>query len=163
MQYYEVYLSFGSNVGDRAANIETALKFLDDADVKLRKHSSMFETEPWGNTEQEKFLNCAAEFVTSLSPHQLMNQLLAIENRMGRQRKIKWEPRIIDIDILFFGNEILNENGLIIPHPELQKRKFVLIPLAEIAGGFIHPLFKKSVAEILIDCDDALIVKLFNG
>lgn len=160
MQYYEVYLSFGSNVGDKAANIETALKFLDEASVKLKIISSMFETEPWGNSEQQKFLNAAGEFETSHSPQQLINQILTIENLMGRQRKIKWEPRIIDIDILFFGNKILNENGLIIPHPEMHKRKFVLVPLAEIAPGFVHPILEKTIMEISSECMDSLMVTI---
>ena len=158
MQYYEVYLSFGSNVGDRAANIETALMRLNDSGVKTKKLSTVYQTEPWGNTVQEKFLNCAAEMTTALSPHELMDRILLIENQMGRQRKIKWEPRIIDIDILFFGEIIINEKGLIIPHPEIEKRKFVLIPLAEIAVDFIHPSLKKSIGELLIECKDDLSV-----
>jgi len=155
-QYYEVYLSFGSNVGDREANIETALKFLDDADVKLIKFSSLYETEPLGNPNQPGFLNCAGIFDTSISATELITEILNIEKTMGRQRTEKWQPRIIDIDILFFGNEIVNENGLSIPHPEMQKRKFVLTPLAEIAPGFVHPVLKKSILTLLSECKDEL-------
>ena len=111
MQYYEVYLSFGSNVGDRAANIETALKLLHDSGVKTKKLSSLYETEPWGNSNQPGFLNCAGIFDTNYSARKLMNEILGIEKQMGRQRTEKWQPRNIDIDILFFGNEIVNENG----------------------------------------------------
>ena len=160
MQYYEVYLSFGSNVGDRAANIETALKFLNEANVKLKILSSMFETDPWGNTEQERFLNSAGKFETSFAPHELMKEILRIENTMGRQRTKKWQPRIIDIDILFFENEIVHEAGLIIPHPEIEKRKFVLTPLVEIAPGFVHPVLKKTMRELLKECNDGLMVTI---
>ena len=158
MQYYEVYLSFGSNVGDRGANIKSALKYLNDLGVKKKKLSSLYETEPWGNTNQSAFLNIAGIFETAFSPLELMNKILSIENLMGRRREKKWEPRIIDIDILFYGNEIVNANGLIIPHPETEKRKFVLIPLAEIASEFIHPVLKKTMRELLNECKDSLSV-----
>ena len=162
MQYYEVYLSFGSNVGDRAANIETALKHLNDSGVKTVKVSSMYETEPWGNTEQERFLNCAAKVNTRLSPNELMNVILSIEHEMGREQKQKWEPRIIDIDILFFGKQIFKEDGLIIPHPEMEKRKFVLIPLEEIEPELIHPVLKKSIKQLLMECRDNLSVNKYD-
>jgi len=161
-QYYEVYLSFGSNVGGKRANIETALKFLNDVKVKIKKVSSLYETAPWGNTNQDSFLNMAGIFETSLSPQKLLNEILNIEKLMGRKRTEKWQPRIIDIDILFFGNEIINENGLTIPHPEMHKRKFVLIPMVEIAAEFVHPMLKKPIIELLNQCRDELTVELFN-
>lgn len=157
-QYYEVYFSFGSNVGDRVSNIQTALVFLNEAGVKLKRCSSMFETEPWGNAEQEKFLNCVAWMETILPPRELMNEILSIETKMGRQRKAKWEPRIIDIDILFYADRIVNEDGLVIPHPEMHKRKFVLEPLAEIVADFVHPVIENSVRELLAECNDELSV-----
>ena len=162
MQYYEVYLSFGSNVGDRGANIKSALKHLNDLGVKKKKLSSLYETEPWGNSNQSSFLNMVGLFVSSLPPSGLMNEILRIENLMGHRREKKWEPRIIDIDILFYGNEIINEIGLMIPHPEIENRKFVLIPMEEIASEFVHPVIKKSMRIILNECSDGLMVELFN-
>ena len=160
MQYYEVYLSFGSNVGDRQANIKNAVTELNIAGVNLKQLSSLYETEPWGNTNQKSFLNMAGTFETLFSPSELMGKILAIENSLGRRREIKWEPRIIDIDILFFENEIINDKRLIIPHPEIEKRKFVLAPLAEIAPDFVHPVLKKSIRELLNECPDELQVAI---
>ena len=160
MQYYEVYLSFGSNVGDRRANIETALQCLTDAKLKMIKLSSVYETSPWGNTNQPAFLNAAGKFETDLSAEKLLDAILNIEKTMGRTRKEKWQPRIIDIDILFYSNKIINEKELMIPHPEMQKRKFVLVPMAEIAPDFVHHILKKSIGELLKKCTDELEVAI---
>ncbi|MBK5284096.1 MAG: 2-amino-4-hydroxy-6-hydroxymethyldihydropteridine diphosphokinase [Bacteroidia bacterium] len=156
----QVYLSFGSNVGERSANIETALRLLDNSAVKIKQLSSLYDTEPWGNTTQSAFMNMAGIFDTTLSPVELIRCILDIENSMGRQRIIKWEPRIIDIDILLFGNKIINENGLIIPHPEMRYRKFVLMPLAEIAPDVIHPVLNKPIKKLLMECEDELQVAI---
>ena len=161
-QYYEVYLSFGSNVGDRRANIESAWKQLDVSGVETKILSSLYETAPWGNTKQAAFLNCAGGFETKFTPGELMNEILKIEKSMGRLRTGKWQSRIIDIDILFFGNQIINESGLIIPHPETEKRKFVLIPMAEIAAELYHPVLKKTIRQLLIECRDDLMVVALN-
>src|SRR5690242_20556892 len=143
MQYYEVYLLFGSNLGERAANIANAITHLENEEVTTLKLSSIYETEPWGNTSQATFLNQAGKFRTTLSAAELMKTILKVEQDLGRVRTVKWSPRIIDIDILFFGNEIISRDDLKIPHPELANRKFALTPLAEIAPDFIHPVLKK--------------------
>jgi 2-amino-4-hydroxy-6-hydroxymethyldihydropteridine diphosphokinase len=163
MQYYEVYLLFGSNLGERAANIANAITLLENQGVTAIKLSSLYETEPWGNTNQAPFLNQAAKFRTVLSAAQLMKTILKIEQDMGRVRTVKWAPRIIDIDILFFDNQIVSQNDLKIPHPELDKRKFALVPLAEIAPGFIHPILKRNMKELLAECSDRMAVDFFQG
>ena len=163
MQYYEVYLLFGSNLGERAANIANAITLLDNQGIKAIKLSSLYETEPWGNTEQGKFLNRVGKFRTTATAGVLMKTILRIEADMGRKRTIKWAPRLIDIDILFYGNHILSQKDLEIPHPELEKRKFALIPLAEIAPDFVHPVLKKSIKELLAECHDSMSVDFFRS
>jgi 2-amino-4-hydroxy-6-hydroxymethyldihydropteridine diphosphokinase len=163
MQYYEVYLLFGSNLGERAANIANAVTHLEGQGVKPLHLSSLYQTEPWGNTDQPKFINLAGKFHTEASAEALMKTILKAEHDMGRKRTKKWEPRIIDIDILFYGDKIILQTDLKIPHPELEKRKFALIPLAEIAPDFIHPLKKKTIRDLLAECTDTMTVDFFHG
>jgi len=163
MQYYNVYLLFGSNLGERTANIANAITQLENQGLQLLQLSSLYDTEPWGNTHQASFLNQAAEFDTGLSPQALMKTILKVEQEMGRTRTAKWEPRIIDIDILFYGNLIVEEKDLKIPHPEVEKRKFALAPMAEIAPHFLHPRLKKSIRLLLSECSDKLSVNFFQG
>jgi len=125
----------------------------------LTGSSSIYETEAWGITDQPSFLNQALEISTSLNARQLMRKVLKIEEEMGRVRKEKLGPRIIDIDILLFENEIHDLRFLKVPHPEMQNRRFVLVPLAEINSSFQHPVLKKSIAELLEECPDNLEVK----
>lgn len=147
-----VYLSLGSNIGDRQ-------EFLKRAHAKLGGKitdivsSSVYETEPWGNKDQESFLNICLRGRTSLSPEGLLDFIKSVEKNLGRSHNQKWGPREIDIDILFYGNEAIKSAGLEIPHPHIAERAFVLVPLAEIDPGFVHPGLKKSVGELtnLID------------
>lgn len=142
-----VYLSLGSNVGDRAANLKAAidgLKRLGEVVVV----SSFYETEPVELTAQPWFLNCAVRLDTEKMPKQLLKGILAIEQEMGRRRQQKKGPRNIDIDILLFGNSIIKSQGLTIPHPAMQERRFVLEPLAEIAPETRHPVSKRTVREL---------------
>ena len=142
-----VYLSLGSNVGDRLANLRSAVAALQSLG-KTSAVSSIYETEPVEYTVQPWFLNCAMGMQTDLAPHQLMQKALSIEQSMGRLRTQPKGPRIIDIDILLFGDEQIDSPELIIPHPSLHKRKFVLEPLAEIASAVLHPALHKTISQL---------------
>ena len=144
---HKVYLSLGSNVGDRAENLRTAIHHLDRLG-KVVTVSSFYETEPVELTAQPWFLNCAVELATEKMPRQLINGVLAIEQEMGRRRRQNKGPRNIDIDILLFGNSVVRARGLTVPHPAMHERRFVLEPLAEIAPDARHPVLKRSVREL---------------
>jgi 2-amino-4-hydroxy-6-hydroxymethyldihydropteridine diphosphokinase len=153
------YLLIGGNLGNRKDNLLTAISLINEQCGSLTKSSSIYQTEPWGKTDQPSFLNQALEICTSLNARQLLRKILKIEKAMGRIRKEKLGPRIIDIDILIFGNEIHNLRFLKIPHPEMQNRRFVLVPLAEINSELQHPVLKKTIAQLLEECPDNLEVK----
>ena len=153
------HLLIGGNLGDRKENLLTAISLINEQCGSLTRSSSVYETEAWGNTDQPSFLNQALEISTSLNARQLMRKILKIEKEMGRVREEKLGPRIIDVDILLFENEIHDLRFLKIPHPELQNRRFVLVPLAEIDPTLQHPVFKKTIAELLEECPDNLEVR----
>jgi 2-amino-4-hydroxy-6-hydroxymethyldihydropteridine diphosphokinase len=142
-----VYLSLGSNLGDRELNLRTAISRLS-ALGKVIRISSFYETEPVEFIEQPWFLNCAIELQTSLTPQELLHGLLALERHMGRERFQPKGPRLIDLDILLFDDLTLHEPGLTIPHPALHERGFVLEPLAEIAAEIKHPVLQKKISEL---------------
>jgi 2-amino-4-hydroxy-6-hydroxymethyldihydropteridine diphosphokinase len=143
-----VYLSLGSNLGDREGNLRDAIRRLGDLG-EVKRVSSFYETEPVEFTEQPWFLNCAIELETEKTPRELLQGLLAIEQAMGRQRIQPKGPRLIDLDILLFGDEVICDAALTVPHPAMQERRFVLEPLAEIAAEARHPVLKESAAELL--------------
>jgi 2-amino-4-hydroxy-6-hydroxymethyldihydropteridine diphosphokinase len=155
------YLSIGTNRGDRTGNLNEALRLLGELAGKIISVSSVYETPPWKMVDSTDFLNQTLLLETNHTALQLMDSIFHIEKSMGRARTSqKYEPRIIDIDILFFNNEILNEEGLIIPHSLLQERRFILEPMAEIAPEFLHPILKKSMKELLHECiDESEIIK----
>ena len=153
------HLLIGGNLGDRKENLLTAISLISEHCGSLTGSSSIYETEAWGNTDQPSFLNQALEISTSLNARQLIRRTLKIEKEMGRVRKEKLGPRIIDIDILLFENEIHDLRFLKIPHPEMQNRRFVLVPLAEIDPTLQHPVLNKTIAELLEECPDNLEVR----
>jgi 2-amino-4-hydroxy-6-hydroxymethyldihydropteridine diphosphokinase len=156
-----VYLSLGSNLGDRAANLNAAINRLRTLGEVLQV-SSLYETEPVEFTAQPWFLNCAVELDTENTAQQLIESILEIERQMGRTRTQKKGPRSIDIDILLFGNSTIDTKGLSIPHPGLQERRFVLEPLAEIAPGVRHPTLKKTIQELSDALPPGQVVRKFS-
>lgn len=152
------YLLIGGNEGDREGRLAEARAQIA-AVALIRKTSSVYETEPWGNTDQEWFLNQALQIATDSDAAPLMSTLLDIEEKMGRRRVEKYGSRLIDIDILFFNDSIIHEPGLTIPHPEIPNRRFVLTPMDEIAASHIHPVSGRTVRQLLGACTDPLQVK----
>lgn len=141
------------------AQLQTAAALLEQHCGPVIDRSAVYETEPWGNARQDNFVNQALVIETSLSAKEVMKTITDIEKRMGRERKEKNGPRVIDIDILFFNHEVINEPGLTVPHPHIRERRFVLEPLNEVAPAYIHPVFYKTVRQLLDECTDELKVK----
>ena len=148
-KWHTAYLSLGTNMGDKKKNLLEAIEKIGKLEnTKVTSQSTILETEPFGYTEQDMFLNACIEIKTLFTPQELLEKLLSIELEMGRIRTIKWGPRIIDIDILFFDDEIIQDKNLAVPHPWISERMFVLEPLYEIAPNLIHPLERKPVATL---------------
>ena len=156
-----IYLGLGSNLGDRMHNLKQAISHFPPEIICVRK-SSIYETEPWEYLEQPPFLNLVVEVQTDLLPRALLERLKSIELACGRQETFRFGPRLIDLDILFYGQEIIEEHGVSIPHPRMHERAFVLVPLAEIAPHFIHPVLRKSVQELLFTVNADGIRRLEN-
>jgi 2-amino-4-hydroxy-6-hydroxymethyldihydropteridine diphosphokinase len=156
-----VFLLLGGNLGDRRKILENAIALIARRAGKIKKSSSIYETAAWGKIEQPDYLNQALMVETTLTARQLLETTLLIESDMGRVRKKIWEPRLIDIDILFFNRDIIRLKHLKIPHPHLQYRRFVLVPLTEIAPDFIHPVLETSISQLLKQCSDPLEVRKF--
>ena len=159
-KYSVVYLSLGSNIGEREGHLRDALERLQ-TQGRVVAVSSFYETEPVEFANQKWFLNCAAVLESTKSPHQLMDAILNIEQEMGRQRIEQKGPRIIDIDILLFADQVIDSPHLSIPHPALQRRRFVLQPLAEIAPEARHPLLNKTMCELLEELPQGQEVRKF--
>ncbi len=149
-----VYLLLGSNESNRQHNIKQALRLIALKGCEIVNQSGLYETEAWGLKEQQSFLNQAIAVRTALPPLQLLGTLKSIEKEVGRVETIKWGPRVIDIDILFYGSLVINEPALTVPHPFLHQRRFTLAPLSEIAPQLLHPVFNKTVALLLEECED---------
>lgn len=152
----QAYLLTGSNLGNSQETLATARALLTAHCGTIVAASSIYETAAWGKTDQPAFLNQALKIETRLNARQLIRRILKLEKMMGRIREEKYGPRIIDIDILLFNDEIHQYHFLQLPHPEMQNRRFALLPLAEIAPGTVHPVFKKTMAELLNECADEL-------
>ncbi len=155
----KTYLLLGSNMGNTRQKLLQAKKHIEDHIGKITRESAYYQTAAWGNTNQPDFVNQAIVIESMLSPLQTIETILEIEKKMGRKRTEKNAPRIIDIDIIFFNKEVINKKKLVIPHPYLQDRRFVLVPLNEISPNFIHPVFNRTVHELLNQCPDKLDVK----
>ncbi len=160
----KVYLGLGSNLGDRGRNLRRALTVLDETDgVAVITVSSCYETEPVGPvTNQDDFYNAVAEIETTLSPQELLTRIKSVERELGRVPRERGGPRAIDIDILLWNNNILHQEGLTVPHPEMTARAFVLTPLAELAPDVVHPTADKSIAELASQLDDVHRVRRLN-
>jgi 2-amino-4-hydroxy-6-hydroxymethyldihydropteridine diphosphokinase len=150
----KIYLSLGSNMGDRAENIARAVAALASHGVRVTRRSSLYETEPVEFRNQDWFLNCVLEAETDWTPGELMDALLQIERDLGRHRRVPKGPRLIDMDILLFGSSVVRTPELEIPHPRMAERRFVLVPFNEIAPGAFHPVLQKTVAELLAETPD---------
>jgi 2-amino-4-hydroxy-6-hydroxymethyldihydropteridine diphosphokinase len=144
----DVFIGLGSNVGDMEGNLRQAIELLKER-MKLVKVSSMYETEPMYLKNQAWFVNCVAKLETDLTPKELLVYLEDIERRLGRQRSVRYGPRSIDLDILFYGNKVVEESDLKIPHPRLHERRFVLVPLVEIEPDHVHPIYRRSASTLL--------------
>jgi 2-amino-4-hydroxy-6-hydroxymethyldihydropteridine diphosphokinase len=157
------YIGIGSNLGDRAGNLLLAVRGMLEASIEVTKLSAVYETEPVGIESDQNFLNMAAEVrVRQVSPSQLMARLLRIEYLLGRGDKSVKKPRTVDLDILFFGQHRVDTPFLTVPHPRLHQRRFVLIPLTEIAPNFVHAVFQKEVRELLNETEDRSHVARWN-
>jgi 2-amino-4-hydroxy-6-hydroxymethyldihydropteridine diphosphokinase len=174
----DIFLLAGSNRGNRFENLKQAVAEIQADAGKITKLSAVYESAPWGFKDDTKFYNQVIGMTTILSPEELLDKLLSIEIRMGRirffsdcgcgsgscgsgEKSVLYEPRTIDLDILFFGSKSIFSERLMVPHPRLHLRRFALVPLAEVAPGFHHPVFKKTVSQILSECsDNSLVIKI---
>ncbi len=145
-----VYVGLGSNLGDREALVFQAIAMLGAlSQINVVRRAGIYETEPVGRQDQPWFVNTVVEIETSLGPETLLTQTQEIETRLGRQRRAQWGPREIDLDILLYGDRVMNTSQLTLPHPELHRRRFVLVPLCELAPDLIHPVLKRPLRELL--------------
>ncbi len=155
----DIYLLLGSNLGDRETYLAKSRKLLEQEIGEIRKKSSLYETASWGKREQPDFLNQVVLVNTETDPQVILANILSIEKKLGRIRGEKWGSRTIDIDILFYGNKIIEETNLVIPHPFLHERRFALAPLMELNPELEHPLMKKTIKELYSSLTDSLLVK----
>jgi len=152
-------LLIGGNLGNRPLLLQQAVQLIEQQAGKVVKLSGLYETAPWGNVQQPDYLNQALQISTPLPPLPLLHTLLNIEREIGRIRQQKWGARVIDIDIIFYNDEVISLPELKIPHPRMQNRQFVLVPLNEILPDWVHPIFQQTVHALLAACDDELPVK----
>lgn len=155
----DVFLLLGSNLGNRNTFLHNAIEHIELDIAPVVKKSAIYETQSWGKTDLPDYLNQVVMLQTMLSAQDVLHRILKIEIEMGRKREEKWGSRIIDIDILFYGSDIINEPNLVVPHPQLHNRRFTLEPLAMLAPDFIHPVLNKSILELKNSLKDDLIVK----
>jgi len=152
----KIFLITGGNIGNRKKNLKTAAELIQERLGQIIQSSKIYETEAWGITNQASFYNQVLFIESEFSAKEILKKILKIEEEMGRMRTIKNAARIIDIDILFFNDEVINKPNLNVPHPEIVNRRFVLTPLNELAPNFVHPVLKKSIHYLLANCKDQL-------
>ncbi len=157
-----IYLSLGSNLGDRAANMERAIAALPEAGVNVLRRSSLYATEPVDLPRQQWFLNCVVEAETSLMPRQLLHAAQGIERSLGGRKLVARGPRVMDLDILLYGTSVIRTKELEVPHPRMAERRFVLVPLAELAPGLRHPELGATIADLLGAARDASQVRVWT-
>lgn len=159
----DVYLLFGSNLGDRLGHLNEAIERTSSACGHLLRRSKVYETAAWGKTDQPAFLNQVVKMETPQQANQLLFSLLKIEQQMGRIRREKYSERIIDIDILYYADEIIQTADLVVPHPRIAERRFVLVPMAELNNQWMDPVKKMSIQSLLEQCTDQLEVTIFGN
>ena len=155
----DVFLLLGSNLGDRQSFLQKAIDHVEAEIAPVTKQSAIYETQSWGKSDAPDYLNQVIQLSTDLPAQEVLRRILNIEQVLGRRREVKWGSRTIDIDILFYGQDVIAEPDLNVPHPELHNRMFTLAPLSEIAPDFIHPILNKNVFELKNKLKDNLIVK----
>ncbi|NBB29436.1 2-amino-4-hydroxy-6-hydroxymethyldihydropteridine diphosphokinase [Cellulophaga sp. BC115SP] len=159
-----LFLSLGSNLGNREENLNQAIQLIRQNISTNLSISNIYETEPWGNLNQAGFLNLILKIEnSSLLPHEVLEKIQKIEIELGRVRVEKWGERCIDIDIIYFNDLVLDDTQLVIPHPFVQERKFVLVPLADVAPDWVHPVLQKTTLQMLQDCPDSGWIKVYEG
>ena len=160
----KLYLLLGGNLGDKSQVFKETTKLINEKVGKITRQSHIYETEPWGFESSDLFWNQVLELAVLISPQEVLNCTQQIEHQLGRTRAAQhYDSRIIDIDILFYGDQIISLENLTIPHPRIQDRKFALVPLNEIAPDLIHPVFQKSMGQLLLECPDQLRVEIVEG
>ena len=159
---HTTFLLLGTNLGDRKKNLAIARDSIEQKVGLIKKASSIYETAAWGKSDQPNFLNQAVEVETGLSPKQVLKEILDVEKNMGRIRISKWSERLIDIDILFYDDLVINSIELAVPHPQLPSRRFALAPLTEIAPQYVHPLLNATIKALLDQCPDGLEVAVVS-
>ncbi|MDI9878119.1 2-amino-4-hydroxy-6-hydroxymethyldihydropteridine diphosphokinase [Flectobacillus longus] len=159
-----LFLSLGSNLGNREENLNQAIQLIRQNISTNLSISNIYETEPWGNLNQAGFLNLILKIEnSSLLPHEVLEKIQKIEIELGRVRVEKWGERCIDIDIIYHNDLVLDDTQLVIPHPFMQERKFVLVPLADVAPDWVHPVLQKTTLQMLQDCPDGGWIKVYAG
>ena len=160
----KLYLLLGGNLGDKSQVFKETTKLINEKVGKITRQSHIYETEPWGFESSDLFWNQVLELAVLISPQEVLNSTQQIEHQLGRTRAAQhYDSRIIDIDILFYGDQIISLENLTIPHPRIQDRKFALVPLNEIAPDLIHPVLQKSISQLLLECPDQLRVEIVEG
>jgi 2-amino-4-hydroxy-6-hydroxymethyldihydropteridine diphosphokinase len=161
-KFITTYFLTGTNIGDRGAHLRRAAKLIEQDIGKIDQKSAFYETEPWGLADQAMFLNQAIAVKTELEPLEILKKIKEIEAEMGRERLEKYGPRVIDVDLLFYGDQIIDEPDLKVPHPEIPNRNFVLVPLMEIAGEMLHPTLQIAIEDLYMLSKDPLEVVILD-